>query len=137
MACLALLLLKRALRAYASEHPISSVPPLTLSDYVCIENRPFKYLLQYTTHHFFYLHNFDIYYSQKHIFYTVSVIYSTTRSFVWQKKYRQSDFTLHDKVYMFITPLTVKPVPPFGGRFAIYFFEHCTKTTHASISYKR
>ena len=117
--------------------PNKFVPPLTLSDYVCIENRPFKYLLQYTKHHFFYLHNFEFYYSQNNIFYTVSVIQLLNPSFVWQKKCRQSDFTLRDKVYMFITPLTVEPVPPFGGRFAIYFFEHCTKTTHASISNQR
>ena len=126
-----------ALRADATRAPNNFVPQLTLSDYVCIENRPFKYLLQYTTLHFFYLHKLKL---KFHIYTysTLLVLYIELYYLLNSKqKLAQSDYTLWNKVFYVQFPLTVKPIPPFGGRFAVNFFKHCTKTSHTLISYQR
>lgn len=135
MACLAMFT-NGALRADAFRAPNNFVPPLTLSDYVCIENRPFKYLLQYTTLHFFYLHNLTGIFHK----YTYSILLVLCKEhylvFYSQQKLAQSVFTLWNKVFYIQSSLTIEPIPKFGGRFAIYFFEHCTKTSHAFITYQ-
>jgi hypothetical protein len=98
MACLAVFT-NGALRADAFSAPNKFVPPLTLADYVCIENRPFKYLLQYTTLHFFYLHNLQGIFHKNT--YSILLVLCKELYLVFHSQYKlaQSVFTLWNKVF--------------------------------------